>query len=198
MFKTHQKILHAGGVEHYSISFQDRPLTYRQVVELWKSDNHFNDYFSRVLKDSSFTGFRWETPALNRQSLDNIFEFVLIDSPQLEQRPSDPLTYGEHFSQASPHKNIISFKNLGGDTTLIVPVPKNNNDIYGHLASFIRGASNDQTNELWRVVGGVIAAHISDRPVWLSTAGGGVAWLHIRIDSHPKYYSFKQYKSEIR
>ncbi|MGI9175867.1 MAG: DUF6940 family protein [Rhodothermales bacterium] len=25
--------------------------------------------------------------------------------------------------------------------------------------------------------------------MWLSTAGGGVSWLHVRLDSRPKYYA---------
>jgi hypothetical protein len=31
------------------------------------------------------------------------------------------------------------------------------------------------------------------QPIWLSTAGMGVAWLHIRLDERPKYYSHKPY-----
>lgn len=31
--------------------------------------------------------------------------------------------------------------------------------------------------------------------VWLSTCGTGVAWLHIRLDSRPKYYTYTPYKN---
>ena len=30
-------------------------------------------------------------------------------------------------------------------------------------------------------------------PTWLSTAGMGVSWLHVRLDSQPKYYGFAAY-----
>ncbi|MGB1216866.1 MAG: DUF6940 family protein [Saprospiraceae bacterium] len=30
--------------------------------------------------------------------------------------------------------------------------------------------------------------------MWLSTAGLGVYWLHIRMDNRPKYYKHKAYK----
>ena len=30
-------------------------------------------------------------------------------------------------------------------------------------------------------------------PTWVSTAGGGVAWLHVRLDSAPKYYTHRPY-----
>ena len=29
--------------------------------------------------------------------------------------------------------------------------------------------------------------------VWLSTSGLGVYWLHVRLDSRPKYYQFKEF-----
>ena len=31
-------------------------------------------------------------------------------------------------------------------------------------------------------------AHLGSQPLWLSTAGGGVDWLHMRLDKRPKYY----------
>ena len=29
--------------------------------------------------------------------------------------------------------------------------------------------------------------------VWLSTAGDGIAWLHVRMDPRPKYYQHTEY-----
>ncbi len=34
-----------------------------------------------------------------------------------------------------------------------------------------------------------------EKPVWISTAGTGVPFLHVRFDSRPKYYSWDEYKS---
>ena len=36
----------------------------------------------------------------------------------------------------------------------------------------------------------------SDNPhnVWLSTAGDGIAWLHVRLDPSPKYYQHDEYR----
>ena len=30
-------------------------------------------------------------------------------------------------------------------------------------------------------------------PVWMSTSGAGVSWLHIRLDSRPKYYQYRPF-----
>ena len=35
---------------------------------------------------------------------------------------------------------------------------------------------------------------LSAKPVWLSTAGAGVSWLHVRLDDRPKYYGYAPYR----
>lgn len=39
-----------------------------------------------------------------------------------------------------------------------------------------------------------MVARLGVRPVWLSTAGMGVSWLHVRLDARPKYYGFAAYR----
>ena len=39
-------------------------------------------------------------------------------------------------------------------------------------------------------------ARIGIQPIWLSTAGMGVPWLHVRLDSRPKYYAFGPYRDD--
>ena len=36
------------------------------------------------------------------------------------------------------------------------------------------------------------------KPVWLSTAGAGVAWVHVRLDDRPKYYGYDAYRRAPR
>ena len=64
---------------------------------------------------------------------------------------------------------------------------------YGHLASFMRHVPEEQKHNLWQKVGEVMQKNLSDAPIWLNTAGGGVPWLHIRLDSRPKYYKYQPY-----
>ena len=90
---------------------------------------------------------------------------------------------------------MVSFANIGGDATLVVPSPRGLDRVYGHLAAFVRGAPESQVRSLWRVLGQVVATLVSNTPVWVSTAGGGVAWLHVRIDSRPKYYAHAEYRT---
>ena len=67
-------------------------------------------------------------------------------------------------------------------------------EAYGHLASFLREAPPAQVCALWEQVGRAVRESIGSEPCWVSTAGMGVAWLHVRIDSWPKYYRHDPYK----
>jgi hypothetical protein len=81
---------------------------------------------------------------------------------------------------------------------LVVPRPLAEASAYTHVARFFRFAPRAQQDELLRVLGTVVPTMLSDRPLWLSTAGLGVAWLHVRLDSRPKYYRFDRYRDDVR
>ena len=121
------------------------------------------------------------------------FEFVLLDSPGLARQP-DPDAFREHFDRM-PVSQVAVFSNLGGDATMVVPHPIAAATAYGHLAAFVRSAPDHQRNALWRAVGDAMARRIGAKPVWLSTAGAGVSWLHVRLDDRPKYYGHAPYRA---
>ncbi len=75
---------------------------------------------------------------------------------------------------------------------LVAPCPERQGD-FAHLASFTATASPARQDALWQAVGEAMEARISTDPTWLSTAGHGVAWLHVRLDSRPKYYRYSEY-----
>lgn len=168
------------------------PASYRAVIDAWQRDPAFCAWFNDLLVASSFTAFRWETPPITSSTNDRPFEFVLLDSPSLD-RPAQQSDFAEHFD-AQPTTDVLTFENLGGDAVLVVPRPLANDDAYVHLAAFVRGAPREQQLALWAAVGRAMAARLSARPVWLSTAGAGVAWLHVRLDDRPKYYGFDEYR----
>jgi hypothetical protein len=65
----------------------------------------------------------------------------------------------------------------------------------------VRGAPEEQQLELWRQVGEQVAENLQtyvksdEQPLWLSTDGSGVPWLHVRLDSKPKYIKHLEYRS---
>lgn len=164
--------------------------TFEQVLRQWQEEEAFRAAFMEPLREAPFEAYRWELPALDRARLGQPFECVLVDSPELLDR-ADAQTFARYFSAS---ESIVTFDNLGGDAHLIVPSPRASLDHYAHLAAFLRGAPSDQCQELWKVIGAVTTTRVSDRPLWLSTAGGGVAWLHVRLDERPKYYHHLPYR----
>ena len=101
------------------------------------------------------------------------------------------MTFASYFS---PDNNVVAINNLGNDARLLVPKALINEQYYTHLALFVRNAPENQIIELWKKTGKQMQMLISENKIWLNTAGHAIAWLHIRIDSFPKYYSYKPYK----
>lgn len=178
----------------YHLMRHAEALTYFDVLDLWQSDSDFRDYYTYLLADSPFAAYRWETPALTTINAAQPFQFVLLNSPGFSSRQTDQATYNSYFTTEDTDYGVVSFDNLSGDATLVVPSPRTDISAYGHLAAFIRQAPEKQIDAFWRIVSNTVQSKISHNPLWLSTAGGGAAWLHVRLDSRPKYYGYSPYK----
>lgn len=180
---------------HY-VDADDRPLTFREVINRW-ADTHgdgslFRAFHCQVLSSVPFQAYRWETPVVDLDRLDRPFEFVVLDDPNLD-RVQDRSAFSKHFDAAVEDQTVVVFENLGRDAVLVVPTPGGGNVNHCHLGSFLETCSAEQESLLWHHVGKAMLERVSDVPVWLSTAGGGVAWLHVRLDSKPKYYGYRPY-----
>jgi hypothetical protein len=169
------------------------PVPYRDVIRYWRDDEGFRAFFVSLLTGAPFPAFRWETPPVTSSSVARDFEFVLLDAPGLDRAP-DADAFAGQFRAAGKDQLVLAFPNLGGDAVLVVPCPSGPATAYVHLAGFVRHAPEAQVHELWRVVGAAIESRLGARPTWLSTAGMGVSWLHVRLDSAPKYYGFTPYR----
>lgn len=195
MWNTRKKVLNNGRIIWFAIKYNSSSISFAEVLCLWQKNEEFRTFFLQLLASSPFLAYRWETPPITTVNSGRPFEFVMLDSPDLE-RNADVKAFEEHFRQASS-RSVIQFSNLGGDAILVVPCPGDSTDNYCHLASFSRSAPKSQQHKLWEAVGAAMQRRISPKPVWLSTAGGGVAWLHIRLDDRPKYYSYKPYRENV-
>ena len=119
---------------------------------------------------------------------------MIIESAALSKLRPDAAPFESQFSLQSG-SDVITFPNLGGDALLIVPTQRGSTDMYPHLATFLRKAPSDQIRSLWKVAADAVQANLSRTPRWLSTAGLGVSWLHLRLDTRPKYYNYLAYKT---
>ena len=164
-----------------SVDLKNHPAPFSEVLLRWRSDPVFREFFIALLADAPFPSFRWETPPITAASAGRPFEFVLLDSPELGSHP-DPYAFAGHFGGATGSEDVVSFSNLSNDAILVVPCPLRPPSAYGHLAAFIRYAPDTQKHSLWKLVGELMEKRLGPRPVWLSTAGAGVSWLHVRLD----------------
>ncbi|MGE3806135.1 MAG: hypothetical protein AB7K24_15800 [Gemmataceae bacterium] len=175
---------------HHRFLRGDAALSYAEVLDLWQGDESFRGFFNTLLADAPFSAYRWETPAVTRATLDRPFEFVLLDDPGLD-RPAERQAFAEHFAA---EESVVAFANLGKDAHLVVPCPRGPDSAYGHLAAFVRQAPPAQRDLLWQKVGQTVRIQLATGSRWLSTAGMGVAWLHVRFDTRPKYYGHRPYQ----
>lgn len=149
----------------------------------------------RVLAAAPFPAFFWETSPVSLARQEALFGCVLVESPELSRVRADPEPFARHFvrPQGPP---IRSFSNLGRDALLVVPFPLGPVAPYAHIGRFMRDGDPAQADALWRRTGRVLAGRLrrDASPVWVSTSGLGVSWLHIRLDQRPKYVTWAPFR----
>ena len=165
-----------------------------------------------IIKSSPYASLLFETPGASWTSSGrDQFEFALVNEPALQrfaEANPDRGAFDEHFTaclRRSEEAQVCSFANLGGDAMLVSPVPLNGvrNSHYSHLAAFLREAPRSQVSEFWRLSAQTYLETLKRKhkrdehsATWFSTNGMGVSWLHLRLDSRPKYYSYGPFTRE--
>ena len=183
-----------GSFLRYNIRANGILLKFSQVLDLW-FDADFVDFQISLFRETGYHGYTCEMPAISHGSINRKFEIVIHSLPKTSGEP-DRATYADYFDTRSAPDGIVSFANLGGDALLIVPSPFRRNADYSGMAEFFRDAPINQQRGLWRELGRHARLRLCDRPIWLSVAGGGIRWLHFRIDSIPKYYRYHSFTVE--
>ncbi|RHZ35930.1 DUF6940 family protein [endosymbiont GvMRE of Glomus versiforme] len=174
-------------------------LTYAEFIQLLSNkDKEFIKEFDSQLRQvptelsSRSTAYFWECVPVSEDTTNREFEFVVVKAEVLDNITCDYSSFVEHFNR-SQDNHVVSFPSLSGDT-LIVPIPIND---YKNLKEFNNNASLEQKEHFWQKVGEKMKESLlnaNGAPRWLSTSGLGVSYLHVRIDSRPKYYSFDEYR----
>ena len=68
------------------------PSVYRRSAPLTRRRG-LSGVFHCVIDGCPYAAFRWETPPITRSSVDRPFEFVLLDSLELETKPDQMLLW---------------------------------------------------------------------------------------------------------
>ena len=176
----------------FKIEENNKLLSFKEVFEHWKNTPAFIQFYVNALIAFPYEEFFWEHPAVKTAYLDRPYETILLKSSSFKNRKVDERSFKEKIETEAL---IAVFPNLGKNATLVVPTKHHSPAIYKHLGSFLRAASSLQVQAIFQQLGETLLAEITKgKLVWLNTAGLGVIWLHIRLDSRPKYYKVATYK----
>lgn len=188
----------------------DNSISVKMWAELMSTtdQSHHAKGISKIIQDSNFKAVFFETKGVSSSNFDQKqFEFVLLNAPSLysfaESRP-DPAAFEEHMEDCRCGGDTgCQFANLGGDAMLIAPcqLPFIEDRVYSHLAAFVANAPDTQVAEVWKRASTAYYTMLqtrqpADKPVWFSTSGTGIAWLHFRLDDRPKYYQYRPFADE--
>jgi hypothetical protein len=191
MVESRVEFLENGRCRKVTLWQDEKQLVYAEVMARWQGDEAFRDAFISILADAPYPAYFWETPPVTLATIKRPFEFVQMDSPQLARVRPTPNAFRSYFDC---DKEIVAFSNLGGDAYLVVPCPQTSDDTYTHIGAFTTKAPMSQQHALWQAVGRALAQRLNPQPIWVSTSGLGVYWLHIRLDSYPKYYTYTPFR----
>ena len=170
----------------------DRLISFQEVFKLWENDSEFIDFYVQSLKDFTFKAFFWEHPGLTKQTLDKPYECVLQKSSRLDSQTLNEEAFADYLDTENAAEDFL---NLGKNARLVIPTKQSKAEIYKHFGSFIFNAEALQIQAFFNKVGAVVQQEIENKPmIWLNTSGMGVIWLHVRMDTKPKYYKTKNYK----
>lgn len=146
-----------------------------------------------VMSYNIFTKSRFFYESSPYENDESEYEHMLIESNNLDNMSQDYTPFNEYINKNITHTSM-SFYNLSKTSKLIIPMPCVNKN-FTTLKDFIDNASIDTQKEFWKKVADEIR-HMSKlhKKIWISTHGLGVGYLHMRIDTSPKYYHTDEFK----
>lgn len=180
----------------------EEAVSFGDALQLLSDGNKalLNEFLALLKSEANArNAFYFECVPTSRATLQTTpFAFTFVTADRLIRVKPNPKPFVEHLNDAATSDaDVISFANLRGDAQLVVPKRFDSNisqSAYTHIAAFSANAPTEQQEHLWQLVGNQMLTVLNsdDNPRWLSTSGAGVYWLHVRIDSEPKYYQTKE------
>ena len=173
-------------------------------------DNNTLKVFVDLLASIAFP-FYFECPAVyprdivdSNSQVEFKFSITKVTSG-MDKQVANASAFHEHMRDKQAYKCI---QNLARDATLFIPttygqvLAHDQAANYANIYSYLQTATNPVPyfHHLFAAVKyfcvrglEVSPQSAAEVPLWLSTHGQGVPWLHFRFDVHPKYYSNKLY-----
>merc|ERR1712232_1351495 len=144
--------------------------------------------------------FFWECRPVTKAKVATLdYEFVMIHAPDMNLKATDGNAFDDKFEKDKGTMAFIQFMTPSPppkETNLMAPArapgkdkdsPPTPLEVYRSISSFFRGAPTEQKHNMLKLLGSHMPVRLSqlkdgNRPLWCSTAGYDVAWLHLRLD----------------
>lgn len=174
----------------YFIQYNSEKITLKQFFIILNTSQLAIFDFCNFLATLPYESIFWECP----NKFDEIAQFHITPTNSFANIRASYLPFQQYIENAFEKEETVAvFPNLSKDSILIAPT-----DItasYKDLLSFIRLATDREKAELWyNVAKNVLFRLNKGYNCYVSTHGLGVYWLHIRLDTSPKYYVHNAYK----
>jgi hypothetical protein len=223
LYKLQRSVISKTTIEYVYVQYdadtrRTTALAWEDVLNLWKVDDDFMNLFQRTIQELPFENFYLEmSPLSKRVKRTNTFKFAAIDAPHLAHVTVDTTAFapminapvinavsGAGTTGTTVDENMIAvFPNLSKTSVLVAPAlidEVTDRHAYSQISYFVRSADpaiKTQQRELWKSLGREIEYEIerdSERPLWVSTDGENVSYLHVRLDRTPKYFKSENLK----
>ncbi len=147
---------------------------------LLSKNKTFRSTCTRILQSVSYPDYVWYLCKIEKGYETNPFKFI-VKQTVLDCK-EDPKT----FDAVNFDKSMNIIPNLSKNALLLVPkyLQKSRNGCYTSIAKFMRYGPPSQVDDFWKILAEILTYKID---AWISTHGHGVCYLHLRIDSQPKY-----------
>ena len=131
--------------------------------------------------------FTWKTSCIDKEQK-NFYLEEFKEDKRLKNLKQDLETFKDAFDLFNKDKHCVAKPNLGKDSIMVVPTADKNKQ-YPSLFLFMETASEEKQKALWKLVAKETKKMLKkfDR-VWINSNCLGVHYLHVRIDTKPKYY----------
>jgi len=185
----------------YRLCINNKWLNWSDIFVLANSNDNFVSTLVQILQSNPFAEYYLEfKPTSFDDMKSTIFEFVIIKTSGFALE-ADMKKFGE--KKLNTNSNFIQiFPNPSKNAVLICPCYNHNYPInsYINIGKFMSSANFQQKNIIIKSAFETYYYELNkltNKKLWLSTHGKGVAWLHIRIDQSPKYISWNQYNKNL-
>ena len=149
--------------------------TWDVVIESWKNGKNFPDIRGSVY---------WET-SVAKDGGKSIYREKTAPAPFSMTMEADNETFEKYIRNK---KKAVTFKSKGTPPTRLV-CPGDTGKNFSHMGTFYKNASKSEMSSLWKKVAIELEKMLKKgETVYVSTHGGGISWLHVRLSNTPKYY----------